>query len=277
MVMKDNPETALDALSKAFAALPEVRAVAVAGSQTASRRDAASDIDLYVYGMEEIPLPARHAIAAELGERVELDNRYWEPGDEWIHRASGLHIDIMYRSCEWMEAQLERVLVRHEASVGFSTCFWHNLLVSRVLFDRDGWLAELQAQARQPYPEALRRAIVAKNYPILRDTLSSYLYQLTSAISRGDRVSLNHRVAALLSSYFDILFAVNRRPHPGEKRLLVLAQEQCASRPEQMVSHVEALLTAAGGDGSAVLPAAHLLLDGLDALLRLEGLVAGNS
>jgi hypothetical protein len=29
-------------------------------------------------------------------------------------------------------------------------------------------------------------------------------------------VSLNHRTAALLASYFDVLFALNRVHHPGD-------------------------------------------------------------
>jgi hypothetical protein len=44
--------------------------------------------------------------------------------------------------------------------------------------------------------------------------------QIAAAIRRNDTVSINHRVAAWLASYFDIIFAVNSRFHPGEKRLL---------------------------------------------------------
>lgn len=46
-----------------------------------------------------------------------------------------------------------------------------------------------------------------------------------TAIVRQDPVSLNHRIAAWLASYFDILFAINGQFHPGEKRLLTYAGE----------------------------------------------------
>ncbi|HTE18437.1 MAG TPA: DUF4037 domain-containing protein, partial [Armatimonadota bacterium] len=89
--------------------------------------------------------------------------------------------------------------------------------------DSNGWYGRLQDGARQPYPEALKQAIIAKNHPILRRTLSSYLHQITRAAARDDVVSVQHRVTALLASYFDILFAVNELPHPGEKRQLRFA------------------------------------------------------
>ncbi len=259
------------AIAAAFAATPEVMAVALAGSRTVGTIDPTSDYDLYIYADVEIPVTVRREIGARFADLLEIDNRYWEPGDEWRNSADGLHVDIMYRSRQWIEEQLERILVRHEASVGFSTCFWYNVRTSASLFDRAGWFAALQARAAAPYPEPLRRAIVLKNRPILRDTHSSYVYQLTSALARRDWVSVNHRVAALLASYFDILFAVNRLPHPGEKRLLAFATQHCALLPAGMVGRVEALLTAAGGDGGAVLSAVHTLLDGLDALLTAEG------
>ena len=45
---------------------------------------------------------------------------------------------------------------------------------------------------------------------------SCYLKQINAAIFRQDPVSFNHRVAAWLSSYFDILFAINGQFHPGK-------------------------------------------------------------
>src|SRR5690606_35735048 len=109
------------------------------------------------------------------------------------------------RSPQWIEDQLDRVLIHHQASVGYSTCFWFNVLHSRPLYDPDGWYATLQHRARQPYPDALARAIVAKNHPILRTLRhSAYTHQLEHAVNRGDWVSIQHRITAILASYFDI-------------------------------------------------------------------------
>lgn len=253
-----------------YAVLPQVEAVALAGSQTSGAALADSDLDLYVYTQEEIPLEFRVGVAAR-AERAEIGNAFWEPGDEWIE--DGLGVDVMFRPTVWIASELERLLVRHQASVGYTTCFWHNVLTSKPLYDRRGWFASLQAWAEQPYPESLRHAVIAKNHPILRRTISSYARQLDKAVERGDLVSVNHRVAALLASYFDVLFALNRLPHPGEKRLLDYAQRRCERLPEGMRAEVEGLLRAAAGGDEEVALRASGLLDGLDALLEGEGLL----
>lgn len=256
-----------------YGALPAVEAVAIAGSQTTGLADAGSDIDLYVYSREPLPLATRRTIATGAASRAEVDNQFWEPGDEWVDAATGIHVDGMFRSPAWIEEQLERVLRRCEAWVGYTTCFWYNVLTSRALYDPHSWFAALQIQAQQPYPEPLRRAIVAKNHPILWQTLSSYRYQLDRAVVHDDPVSINHRVAALLASYFDILFAVNRLPHPGEKRLLAIAEARCPRRPAELRTQVTALLRASGEVSPLVGGAAEALVAGLDALLREEALI----
>lgn len=265
----------LDEIAGEFAALPEVRALVLAGSRGGPFRDGHSDIDLYVYADTEPAAARRAALAHRLGARASIDNRFWETGDEWLALHSGTVVDIMYRSPAWIADQIDRVLVRHQASIGYSTCFVHNVLHSHPLYDRNGWYASLQARAAQPYPDELRRAIIARNHPILRHTLSSYLHQIELALIRDDHVSINHRVSALLASYFDILFALNRLPHPGEKRQIAYVRETCPRRPPDFQRQVEELLRAvAPPDHAGLSERIHALLDGLDALLQAEGLIS---
>jgi len=249
------------AIAIRFAAFPEVQAIALAGSEGAGAADELSDIDLYVYATSEIPAEARRAIARDFADRFEIDNRFWEPGDEWIERSSGRGIDIMYRCPAWIEDQLARVLVRHEASVGYSTCFWWNVLHSRTLHDANGWYAGLQQAAQQPYPPELRRAIVAKNLPILRDNISSYRRQIERALRRGDRISVQHRVTAVLASYWDIVFAVNGSPHPGEQRLVEHARRRCTRMPRGWEQAVASLIEAPSPESL------DRLVDGLNEIL----------
>lgn len=269
----ENISTAVQRLADRYAAISLVETVALSGSRTTPYAGPESDIDLYIYSRSPLPLGLRMEVARSHASRAEIDNQFWEPGDEWIEDPTGIHIDVMFRTQRWIEGQMERILERHEASVGYSTCLWHNVLTSRVLFDRSGWFIALQAKARQPYPWRLKGAIISKNYPILRDTLSSYRHQLETAIGRGDVVSVNHRVAAFSASMVDILFAVNELPHPGEKRLLEILEAHCKKLPRKFREDLSSLLRATGDDHGSLLTILDLLVDRLDELLRSEGLL----
>jgi len=259
-------------LAAAFSAFPYVEAIAVGGSLASQAADAGSDIDLYVYTTSIIPLPAREAIVAQRGfSRADLNLQFWDLGDEWIDAPTGIEVDVIYWDTAWITEQIDRVLVFHQASVGYTTCFWNTVRNSLPLYDCSGWFARLQVQCQCPYPEPLQRAIIAKNHPILRDVVPAYLHQIEKALQRRDAVSVNHRVAALLASYFDVLFALNAIPHPGEKRLLEIATERCVKRPPAMREQVEGVLRLAATENMALIQVVNRLIDDLDALLLKEG------
>jgi hypothetical protein len=256
-----------------YAELPTVEAVALSGSRFFDAADASSDMDLYVYHREAVSLEARRRIAAP-ATRAEIGNDFWEPGDEWTDAETGVSVDVMLRHVEWITERLDGVLNKHWGSVGYSTCFWYNVLNSRILFDRDGWFLGLQENARRPYPRELKLAVIAKNFPILRRNMSSYVHQIEVAIARDDRISVNHRVTALLASYFDILFAVNEQPHPGEKRLVRFATKLCSKLPGNFPQAIDELLTTPPGGDRQIIDKINALLDGLESLLREERLLS---
>lgn len=263
------------AISQEFSKIPQVIAVALAGSRTTGLANEASDFDFYIYIEQDIPLEIRETIARKFAKHLEINNQFWETGDEWIDLASGLGVDIMYRKPQWIEEQIDRLLVHHQASVGYSTCFWWNIATSACLYERNHWFQELQNQANQPYPEPLQRAIIAKNYPILRKNISAYTQQIAKAISRQDLVSIMHRVAALLASYFDIIFAINSVPHPGEKRLVEFVKRLCPKTPNQIEQHLNHInnYLANSSTHRELLAEINALLDELDQLLISENLM----
>jgi hypothetical protein len=254
-------------IASKYAGIPSVETVALAGSLTTHMADPKSDIDLYVYADEILPLPPRYEIASGNASSVDFNNTTWEAGDEWVDAESGIKVDVMFREKMWMREVLENMLVRHQAQTGYTTCFWHNVLNSQILFDRNGWFADLQLWANQPYPDGLREAIVAKNYPILADTQSSYVAQISKAIERGDVVSVNHRVTEFLASYFDVLFAINQQPHPGEKRLLAFIEKLCPVRPPNCMAQVQTLVAGVGRMGMEMPALTHTLATNLGKLL----------
>lgn len=256
-----------------YSELSQVEAVALGGSRASDTADASSDIDLYVYYREPVSLEVRRQIA-EPARRAEIGNGFWEPGDEWIDAETGVSVDVMFRHVEWIRERLDGVLNKHWASVGYSTCFWYNVLNSQILFDRQGWFLALQKTAQQPYPSELKSAVIAKNFPILRRNMSSYVRQIERAIARGDLISVNHRVTALLASYFDVLFAMNEQPHPGEKRLAEFATRLCPKLPGNFPRAMDELLALLRGGDRQIIDKANALLDGLESLLRSERLLS---
>jgi hypothetical protein len=269
--MSSAHETLTQELTRRFSAFLEVEAVGVGGSLASGSADTHSDIDLYVFCHSVLPLSARQAITAEMKvTHANLNLTLWDIGDEWYDSATGIEVDVIYWSPDWIEAQLNRLWVQQQPSMGYSTCFWTTMRNLRILFDRCGWLEKILVQTRQPYPEALRLAILEKNHSVLRHTIPSYTHQIEKVARRGDLVSLNHRVAALLASYFDVLFALNRVLHPGEKRLLNWAQSLCPLQPEHMAGEVEAVLRAAA-DTQTLPQRVHTLIDSLDELMLKEG------
>ena len=259
-------------LAARFSQFPQVQAVALAGSQTSGRADPSSDIDLYVYHNAIIALEERRALVAARGSRrADLDMRFWDLGDEWIDLPSGIEVDIIYWEPAWIEAQLARSLEQHLPNVGYSTCFWNTIRKSTALFDRDGWFQGLQAIAAQDYPEALRLAIIETNHALLGRVIPAYSHQIELAVKRGDLVSVNHRIAAYLASYFDVIHALNRELNPGEKRLLSITAARCAKIPQGMVEGVTALLQSAATPGEGLLAELRALTAALDQLLAAEG------
>ncbi len=272
--MTDTPHQSLaNRLAGLFSQFPQVESVAMAGSLTSgAAADLSSDIDLYVYTSAPVPLTDRIALVEAAGgaSRADMNLDYWDLGDEWFDARTGIEVDVMFWEPAWIEEMLKRILVHHRASLGYSTSHWHTIRASRVLFDRNGWFGRLKAWCEQPYPEELRRAVIRRNQPVLREVIPAYLRQVEKAVKRGDLASVNHRVSALLASYFDVLFACNRVPNPGEKRLLEQAARLCPSLPVDMAVEVTAVLQSAGQPGSAVVANLNQLLDHLDQWLANE-------
>ena len=260
-------------IARQFVTLPGVVAVALGGSLGRAVPGTAEsvigqpgDVDLYVYAGEPPPLELRRDAVRSLGGRdVELDRRFWETDDAWVDGAAGVLIEVMYRAPGWIEREFERLFVHHEASIGCTTSLADNVHDSVALADPTGWYAALQRLTGEPYPMALRDAIVAKNYPILRGTHASFRDQIASAIRRQDTNAVAHRTTALLTSFWDILFAINLALHPGEKRLVAFAEQRCPNRPDNLGDRISAITTAIPSPD--LLPLLDALLDDLDACI----------
>jgi predicted nucleotidyltransferase len=263
----------INELAASFAEREGVEALVLAGSAATGLADEESDYDLYAYTREAVPIEFRANLLKPRAARLELHNIFWEWSDEWVE-PDGTPFDLMYRSCDAIEADVEARLGRGLGSLGYSTSLCHSVLHAKPVFDRRGWFQALQDRLKSTaYPDRLVEGVVKLNLPVLGSIIHSYEQQIRSAFRRRDRVSLNHRTGAWLASYFDILFAANRRFNPGEKRLLAHAQALPAT-PERMVADVEAACMGACSLESCVADHLEAMRARLESCLQEQGLLS---
>lgn len=224
-----------------FSKYESVDGVLLSGSRTTPDFDKDSDYDLYIYSKGEIPLDFRKKMADKYFNYAELNNTTWEREDQGFFKGIDVQVDLVYRDVEFIERVLEEIVVKCTASTGYSTCFWANFIKSDILYDRDGKLKGLQKKFDIEYPEQLRKNIVSKNFPLLNEIIPAYTNQIKKALKRNDLISVNHRISAFFESYFDIIFAINMKLHPGEKKLLKITGEQLDHLPENMESDIREL------------------------------------
>lgn len=227
-------------LFEELAALPAVEAIALGGSRAGESYDEKSDYDVYLYCTEPVPEAARRDILSRCCDRMEIGNQFWEYEDNCTLK-NGVDIDILYRSLDAFTADVASVVEECRARNGYTTCMWHNLMTCRIVYDRDGRLAAAKRRFDVPYPEALRQRIIERNMRLLHSALPAYDAQIAKAVRRGDRVSVCHRTAAFLESYFDVIFARNELTHPGEKRLVQLCRARCPVLPERFEENLDRL------------------------------------
>ncbi|MBN2280344.1 MAG: DUF4037 domain-containing protein [Candidatus Marinimicrobia bacterium] len=225
-----------------FSQNENVEGIMLAGSRATGFFDKDSDYDLYIYSFQEIPLELRQKIAEKFFHYYELDNRTWELEDVGLFKESEIQIDIIFRNLNWTHESLKNVVAKHQASTGYTTCLWGNFISSKILFDRNGILENMNSEYNVQYPLELQQNIMSKNLPLLNQIIPAYTHQIEKALKRDDLLSINHRLSAFFESYFDILFAVNKIPHPGEKRMLQIALKNCKILPENMEKDIEYIL-----------------------------------
>jgi len=197
---------------------------------------------------------------------MEIGNHFWELEDNCTLK-NGIDMDILYRNLENFSDDVASVVEQCNPRNGYTTCMWHNLITCKILYDRDGRLAAAKSRFDIPYPARLKENIIRRNQQLLRNTMPSYSEQIKKAAGRNDLVSINHRVSAFLESYFDILFALNEKTHPGEKRLMSLAAECCPVLPEKFEENLRALFRHMFTDPDALVKDIRRIADELEKIL----------
>lgn len=230
----------VEELFKALSELEQVEAIALGGSRSGENYDEKSDYDVYLYVTAPIDEDVRRGILQNFCRYMEIGNHYWEMEDNCTLN-DGIDIDILYRDMDFICNEIADGVERFNAHNGYTTCLWHNLKTCKIVCDKSGRLAAAKKRFDVPYPDKLRENIITRNMNLLSGTMPAYDAQIAKAVSRGDKVSVTHRTAAFLESYFDVIFALNRQTHPGEKRLMSLARKNCEILPENFEENLNQL------------------------------------
>lgn len=239
---------------KEFSQIPEVKAIAIGGSNTAKTSDNISDIDIYVFSANGVPIEQREKIITKVSSKYDIGEEYFGSCDEFLYDKENIVLDVMYWDISWFENIVENVWEKHYASNGYTTCFLYTLNNFNIIYDPDNWLKTLQDKLKTDYPQELQKNIIIRNLNLMKDKpFASYYEQIEKAINRNDINSINHRISAFLASYFDVIFAMNKLLHPGEKRLIQYAKTNCKILPEKFEENIEKLLTQPNPETIAVL------------------------
>lgn len=230
----------VNGLFRELSALPQIEAIALGGSRAGEHFDDTSDYDVYLYCTGPVEEVVRRNILSKYCSYMEIGNQFWETEDNCTLK-NGIDIDILYRNLDDFSQGLHYVVELCQPYNAYTTCMWHNLQTCKILFDRNGRLAAAKERFDVPYPEALRSAILDRGRSLLREKLPAYERQINKALKRGDLVSVNHRTAAFLETYFDMIFALNRQTHPGEKRMVPYCMERCAVLPANFQENLDTL------------------------------------
>lgn len=223
----------LDKVINEFKNLSEVEAVAIGGSTTADTCDSKSDVDVYVFSKIGVSLDKRENIIKPISSKFEIGGEYFGSGDEFWVDELGIQLDLMYWDTSWFENMIDNIWIKHYPSNGYTTCFLYTLKNFEILQDKNNWLKNLQEKINTEYPSELQQNIIKRNLMLMKDKpFASYYEQIEKAIARKDINSINHRISAFVASYFDVIFAINKQLHSGEKRLIDYVKTNCSILPK---------------------------------------------
>ena len=222
----------------------QVISIAIGGSSTARTSDNMSDVDTYIFVEKDIPVPEREKLIKKYSSKYEAGGEYFGSGDEFLVDSINREFDVMYWNGNWFETAVDNVWHKYYPSNGYSTCFLYTLKHFDIKYDKKGWLKSLQDKLNTPYPKQLKENIIKRNIMLMKDKpFASYYEQIEKAVLRNDLNSVNHRTTEFISSYFDVLFAINELLHPGEKRLVEFALKNCKILPENFEKDFSELFT----------------------------------
>ena len=239
----DQPAT-LRQIVAAMADLSGPVAISLGGSAATGLADARSDLDLHVYWRQPLATPDERAVrlaqVADAGS-VEVHILSWGLEDHLC--IGGRPVELIYVPLDDLRTEIEQAYGEGLITEGYTTARMFYMANGRPLYDPTGELSVLRERLLAAYPMPTRRLLLQHHPALLR----MYFDHLRLAQSRGDLLMVQHRRYTLQMVFFNLLFALNQRYHPGEKRLLAHS-EKCTLRPANLTARWERVARLAADD-----------------------------
>ena len=134
----------LSEILKQYEKFPQVMAIALGGSGAAKTSDLNSDIDVYVFVTEDIPISLREELVRKISSKYEVGGEYFGSGDEFFVDKLNKQLDVMFWNVQWFEDVVKNVWEKFYPSNGYTTCFLYTLSIFEIIYDTDNWLKNLQ-------------------------------------------------------------------------------------------------------------------------------------
>jgi hypothetical protein len=235
MTALDPHEPTLARLVAALTPLEGIVAISLGGSTQAGLADEDSDLDLHVWWLPPLVPPderaARLAPLADAGSlRVEIHS--WGLEDHLT--VGGTAIELIYFRLDEMQEQVARAYGEGLDSETFTTASLYTVAEGRPLYDPTSALREMRERLNEAFPQATYQTVLERRSPLLHVTIN----QIRRAQRRQDLLSVQQKRATFQAIFFNLLFTLNRRYHPGEKRLLLHSQ-RCPLQPPALTARWE--------------------------------------
>ncbi|GAA4908957.1 uncharacterized protein DUF4037 [Stackebrandtia albiflava] len=221
-------QAVIDRVFPALTRLPRGRwAAGVGGSLAKREADTHSDVDIYLFVTDLLAPADIQAILAEVADDVPVvggdPHRLWGRNIDFRH--GGVLVEVTARGIDHVEGCVTDALAGRITTTptvwtpggGFhSHSVLADLATLRPLADPFGVVADWRSRLDR-YPEALRRAIVARHLPTARFWPDNPHY--LSAIARRDVVYTQSIVMQTVHDLVQVLYAVNGEYFGGDKRV----------------------------------------------------------
>ena len=229
---------------------PAEHGLAMGGSYAKGMSDAQSDVDVYLFADKVLPAGRRSELVQELlGPEGQVtswgeDEPFVEGGTDLYHQ--GHKVEVWLRNRQRVEetiaacrqGRIQRDCVCWTVMGFFNYALLSDLHAMQIVEDPQGVLAGWKREVT-PYPEALRRAILARFSAEAAFWPGNFHYR--TAVERADVIYTTGIVQLVVQALIQVVFALNRHYFPGEKKL-AQTLGGLANLPPDFVPRVQALL-----------------------------------